>query len=244
MNKVFASFQIKAVQEDERIIEGIASTGRPDRMSDVVEPRGIVYALPVPFLLDHDHKAAVGEVESLDVSDTEIRFRARIAKIAEDGPAKTLTDNAWSLIKAGLRKSVSIGFRPLDRERINGGGYRFKSWELLELSAVSVPAQPDARVTATRAAADKHPGSVYLDNHKGHIVRLQRPPVHVAKRNLSRIDDYRAYCRQHRRLFAQALERGEQPPALNSYDQWIFCEDMLDKRIPGRAAKRQARARR
>lgn len=232
MNKIFANFEVRAVQEDERIIEGVASTVRPDRMSDVVEPRGIVYALPVPFLLDHNHSEAVGEVEHVEVSDKEIRFRARIAKIVEAGPAKTLTDNAWSMIKNGLRKSVSIGFRPLAQERINGGGIHYQSWELLELSAVSVPAQPDARILATRAASDrgKHPGSVYLNKPKGHTVKLA-----------NRLDDYRAYCQQHRRLFRRSLERAEVPPALLSYEKWLFVENMLDRSVTGRKAKREAR---
>ena len=40
-------------------------------------------------------------------------------------------------------RAVSVGFRPLEFER-QGDGLRFKKQELLELSAVSVPAHPHA----------------------------------------------------------------------------------------------------
>lgn len=172
MNRVFADFQVRAVQEDERVIEGIASTSTRDRHSDELVPRGVVYALPLPFLLDHSHRDAVGEVEHIEVSDSEVRFRARIAKIAEEGPAKTLTDNAWSMIRGGLRKKVSVGFRPLKQEAMSGGGTRFSSWELLEISAVSVASNPDARVVATRAAKGRD-HVVKLNSGRGHIVRVK-----------------------------------------------------------------------
>lgn len=149
-HRAVVKLDIKAASDDARIIEGIASTPAPDRQGDVVEPQGVEYKLPLPFLLDHDHSRAVGEVEHVDVTPQGIRFRARIPKIAEPGRAKDLCDEAWSLIRNGLRRAVSIGFRPLDSEPVAGGGQRFKRWEWVELSAVSVPAQAEAVITATK----------------------------------------------------------------------------------------------
>lgn len=182
MDRVFSSLTIRTVSEDERIIEGIASTPRTDRQSDIVESLGAAYELPIPFLLDHDHLSAVGEVEMALVTATGIKFRARIKKIAEPGPVKDLCDKAWALLKSGLRKFVSIGFRPLDAEPMANGGLRFLSWEWLELSACAVPANPDARITGLKAA--------------GHtVVKLPPPTLHdIAKdflpqfRNLSEKD--------------------------------------------------------
>ncbi len=158
MNRAFSQLQIRSIREDERLIEGWATTPQPDRMDDVVEPRGALFKLPIPLLLDHNHAEAVGEVESAEVTAQGIRFIARVKKISEPGAAKDLVDRGWSLIKNGLRRSVSIGFRPLKQERIEGGGYRFTSWEWLELSAVSVPAQPGATITGVKAY--RRPGVV------------------------------------------------------------------------------------
>lgn len=151
MNRAFVSFEIKSLDEDARTIEGWATTPDVDRMGDIVLPKGAEYELPIPFLLDHDHSQVVGEVERVEVSDKGIKFWASIKKIAEEGEAKALCDKAWSYIKNGLRKAVSIGFRPLDFDVLPSGGLKFTSWEWYELSAVGIPAQANARITGTKS---------------------------------------------------------------------------------------------
>lgn len=151
LNKATIDLSVKAVDDGERRIEGWATRPETDRMGDVVMPRGVEYRLPLPFLLDHDHQKAVGEVDRVEVSDKGIRFWAHIKKIAEEGEAKKLTDYAWSLVRNGLRRSVSIGFRALDVEQIpNSYGIKVKAWEWLELSAVSVPALQSAQITSAK----------------------------------------------------------------------------------------------
>lgn len=151
MNRAFVALEIKALDDDAREIEGWATTPEVDRMGDIVLPKGAEYKLPIPFLLDHDHSQVVGEVSRVEVSDKGIRFWANIKKIAEEGDAKALCDKAWSYIKNGLRKAVSIGFKPLDFEVLPNGGLKFISWDWYELSAVGIPAQPSAVITGTKS---------------------------------------------------------------------------------------------
>lgn len=154
-NKATIDLVVKSVDEDARLLEGWATKPEEDRMGDIVLPRGAVYELPLPFLLDHDHAKQVGHVEKVEVTDKGIRFWARIQKIAEEGEAKRLTDYAWTLVKSKLRSAVSIGFRALDSEQIpNSYGIKFKSWEWLELSAVSVPALAGAKITNIKSFKD------------------------------------------------------------------------------------------
>lgn len=150
MNRAQVRFEIKALDDDQRTIEGWATTPEVDRMGDIVLPKGAEYELPIPFLLDHDHSQVVGEVNRVEVTDKGIKFWAQIKKIAEEGDAKALCDKAWSYIKHGLRKAVSIGFRPLEFDVLPNGGLKFTSWEWYELSAVGIPAQPGAKITATK----------------------------------------------------------------------------------------------
>lgn len=153
MNRALVRFEIKALDDDARTIEGWATTPEVDRMGDIVLPKGAEYELPIPFLLDHDHSQVVGEVDRVEVSDKGIKFWASIKKIAEEGDAKALCDKAWSYIKHGLRKAVSIGFRPLEFDVLPNGGLKFTSWEWYELSAVGIPAQPGAKITGTKTFA-------------------------------------------------------------------------------------------
>lgn len=170
---------VKAVSEDERRIEGWATKPDEDRMGDVVMPKGAVYKLPLPFLLDHDHSKAVGQVDKVEVTDKGIKFWAHIKKISEEGEAKKLTDYAWSLIKNGLRSSVSIGFRSLDAEQIpNSYGVKFKKWEWLELSAVTVPALAGADITAIKSVGETFVTSP-VDKSKG--IPLVKPQSKAAK---------------------------------------------------------------
>lgn len=151
-HRAITNLTVRTLDDGQRLIEGIASTGSKDRQGDIVEPLGCVAALPIPFMLDHDHSQAVGELTKLDVTATSIKLQAKIAKIDTPGAAKEMVDRAYHLLRAGLRKFLSIGFRALEWEPLSGGGLRFTKWELLEVSAVAVPANGDAAVTSVKAA--------------------------------------------------------------------------------------------
>lgn len=154
--RAYTLIDVKSFSEEERVIEGIASTPRADRQGDVVESKGAVFVTPMPLLLDHIHSQQVGHVEFAKADDGQITFRARITKVTEPGEVKDLTDKAWHLVKYRLRAAVSIGFRALEGgvELMKSGGYRFKSWEWLELSLVSVPAQADAVIYGAKSFND------------------------------------------------------------------------------------------
>jgi HK97 family phage major capsid protein len=154
LEKAFSLITIKAIDDEQRIIEGIASTPTPDRVGDVVEPQGAKYALPLPLLLDHRSDQQVGHVEVVRATKDGISFRARIPKISEPGEVKNLVDRAWHLVKYKLRQATSIGFRALDGgvEVMKDGGYRYKAWEWLELSLVVVPAQQEALINDAKSA--------------------------------------------------------------------------------------------
>jgi HK97 family phage major capsid protein/HK97 family phage prohead protease len=140
----------KAVDDGEqRIIEGTASDITTDRMGDVVEPKGAVFKLPLPLLWQHDKSSPIGHVIEAKVSKTGIKIKAQIAK-----GVLPYIEESWALIKAGLVRGLSIGFRPLEDgiEQIPGSfGLRFTSWEWLELSAVTIPAHQDATISTIKA---------------------------------------------------------------------------------------------
>ncbi|AXC50055.1 phage major capsid protein [Paracoccus suum] len=152
MNRAYSILTAKALQDgDERVIEGVASTPSPDRMGDVVEPMGAKFALPLPLLWQHNHDEAVGTVEFAEPNAKGIPFRARLAKVEEDGDLKKLVDKAWQAVKAGLVRGVSIGFNAREPERLKTGGLRFTDWEWLELSLVTIPANAEATISAIKS---------------------------------------------------------------------------------------------
>lgn len=150
-NRAYAFITVKSVNEEDRIIEGIASTPSPDRMGDIVNPLGAKFSLPLPFLWQHDHASPIGHVIEAKATKDGIWFRAQLAQTMEPGALKDLLDFAWQSIKMKLVAAVSIGFRALKYAFLNDGGIEFDEWEWFELSAVTIPAQADATITSVKS---------------------------------------------------------------------------------------------
>lgn len=174
LKRAWSTIEFKAVDEDKRIIEGIASTPATDRYEDVVEPEGAQYKLPLPFLWQHRHSEPIGWVEEVKTSKTGIRCRIKIAAagISED------IDKCWALIKAGLVRGLSIGFVPIESAHINGTyGYHFTAWDWIELSAVTVPANSDCSMTSIKSIDSEHLRAVSgLEAERSNVVRLKSSP--------------------------------------------------------------------
>lgn len=151
MDRAYSILDIKSVSDDERVIEGIASTPTPDRMGDIVEPLGAKFSVPMPLLWQHDHRQPVGHVEFAKPTKDGIPFRARIARIDEAGTLKDRVDEAWQSVKAKLVRAVSIGFRSLEHSFMDNGGIKFSAWEWLELSLVTVPANAEATIQTIKS---------------------------------------------------------------------------------------------
>lgn len=143
--KAFSTLTIKSIGDD-GIIRGTASTPSPDRSDDIVEPKGAQFTLPIPLLWQHNAGDPIGEVIEATVTDKGIEVTAKIAL----GVTAEI-DRYWQLIKAGLVRGFSIGFRGLSGEPIEGSwGMRFLKWEWLELSCVTVPANAEATIATVK----------------------------------------------------------------------------------------------
>ena len=90
-------------------------------------------------------------------------FYRRAARGVADG------GRVRALAKAGVLSAVSVGFRPIDAEPIkNGRGVLWKAWELLELSLVAVPSNPNAVVMERAFGKD---GRVLAGQHADALLR-------------------------------------------------------------------------
>lgn len=181
-NRAYATIELKSVDEARRRFTGIASTVSTDRMNDVVESRGMVAKHPTPLLWQHDSRQPIGWVTATRVSDKSIEADFEMATIDEPGTLKNRLDTAWQSIKAKLVRGLSIGFKSIETSRIEGtGGIRFLSWELLEISAVTIPANADCSIQNIRSidttlrAASGHSQNVSASNPAGDSAPTNRP---------------------------------------------------------------------
>lgn len=154
MMKAYSLLELKQVDEEERTLRGIATTPTLDRVNDIVDPLGVVFRGPINLHLYHKHDMPVGHVEFGNPTKSGIPFSASIPNVAEDGAVRDRTNEAWHSVKYKLLRAVSIGFNVLENgaELMKNGGLLFTKWEMLELSLVGVPANPDAVITAFKSA--------------------------------------------------------------------------------------------
>ncbi len=148
--RAYSYLTIKAVNDEKRIIRGIATTPALDRVGDVVEPLGVKFKNPMPFLWQHDAHKPIGTVKFDKPTADGITFEAELPTLDEPGTLKDRVDEAWQSIKLGLVRAVSIGFRAIEYSFIENGGIRFTETEVYELSAVTIPAQAEAVMTSIK----------------------------------------------------------------------------------------------
>lgn len=179
IDRAYSLLTIKSINEDERIITGMASTPTTDRMGDVVEPKGAQFSLPLPLLWQHDSSSPIGQVIKAKVTPNGIEIIAQVAKgVLED------IDEAWALIKAGLVRGLSIGFRAMEYEPVDPkepyGGVRFIKWDWLELSAVTIPANAEATIQTIKsmdAEQLRTASGAKRERSGASVVRLTTPGV-------------------------------------------------------------------
>jgi HK97 family phage major capsid protein len=155
MHRAYALLNVKAVSESKDFVtvEGVASTPTTDRMGDVVEPLGAKFKTPMPFMLHHDATLPVGQVTFAQPTAKGIPFRAQLPIVREPGVVQNRVNEAIHSLKYNLIGAVSIGFTAVESavERLKTGGLRFKEWNWMELSMVTIPANPDAVITGVKS---------------------------------------------------------------------------------------------
>ncbi len=149
--RAWSTLAIKSVDEESRTITGIASTPSTDRMGDIVEPMGAEFALPLPFLWQHDSAQPIGNVISARPTKDGIPVVIQLAKSSKPGTLKDRLDEAWESIQLKLVRGLSIGFAPIERSYLDDSrGIHYTKWQWLELSAVTIPANADASIQTVK----------------------------------------------------------------------------------------------
>jgi HK97 family phage prohead protease len=150
-----ATLAVDADKDDERVISFVASDETVDRYGDIVSADGWQLANfkanPV-FLWAHSYLDPIGTVEKIAVEGKRLMARVRFAAA---GTSETV-DGLWKLVQQRVLRAVSVGFAvgsEADIEYIrdrdgNVTGLRYLRPELLELSLVAVPANPNALAVA------------------------------------------------------------------------------------------------
>jgi len=145
------SVEVKQFDEQNRSFWAVASTSTPDRFGDIIVQDGweLEQFKKNPVIpWGHDYnKPPVARAEEIYVDNGKLVF---LAKFPEPG-TYDLADTVFELYKQGFLKAFSVGFIPVEYEPNEHGGLTYKRQELLEISAVTVPANPEALMLAYKS---------------------------------------------------------------------------------------------
>lgn len=139
------NWQVKVLDEANRIIQMTGSTEDFDRVSDRMLMSGVMldnYLKNPVILANHNYGDSEKPTCIARSLDTRVQGKQLVFKIqfAETGNAKD-----WFYLYANkYMNASSIGFNPIKYEPNDQGGYDYTMWELLELSLVAVPCNPNA----------------------------------------------------------------------------------------------------
>lgn len=150
-NRAYSLLTVKAVEEEARVLRGVATTPTPDRLGDIVEPLGVNFKNPLPLLWQHRSSEPVGTVKFSKPTKDGIEFEASLPVVEDAGRLKERIDEAWQSVKIGLVRGVSIGFRAIEYAFMDDGGIRFVKSEVFELSLVTIPANAEATIQAIKS---------------------------------------------------------------------------------------------
>jgi HK97 family phage prohead protease len=141
-------FVMKSLNEDARTMEFIGSTATEDRYGDSITQAGWVLEnflkCPVVPWGHNYNEPPVAKALEVGLRDGNLAFKAQFATAEEYAFADTI----FKLYKGGYLRAFSVGFRPIEYEGNWEDGYVFTKCELLEVSCVTVPANPEALVLA------------------------------------------------------------------------------------------------
>lgn len=121
--------------------------GRPDRGGDIVRAGAFVRSLkrrtgPVPLLWQHRPAQPIGRIEYLKEDRRGLRVIGRLS-------AGAAGREAAALLKEGAVRGLSFGYRV--RAAQGAGPRALTELELVEISLVTLPMQPAARVHAVES---------------------------------------------------------------------------------------------
>lgn len=149
--RAYSLFEVKALDNARRTFSGWATTPATDRMGDNINSLGATFKNPLVLLHQHNHDEPIGSATLKKPTQKGIEFDAEIPVVDEPGQFKDRCDTAWGEISYGVIRAVSVGFKPIKYAFKEDGGIDFQQVEIYELSIVSVPALPEAVITAVKS---------------------------------------------------------------------------------------------
>jgi len=164
----------------------VVSSTSPDRVGDTFSAgalKSLVQSTQKMIALwQHDSKQPCGYWEGFKMVGGKLVANL---KLADTNLGKMIR----SLLDSGVPLGASVGFRTLDAKPNKSQGYEFRDVDLMEISVVSTPANPDAILLAKQYGFD---GSIFTPRKaaSGLADSERSETLTIVKNSLSRIEKW------------------------------------------------------
>ena len=147
------NFDVTKFDDSNRTIDFVFTTSDKDRSNDIVNPSGAIiedYMKNPVFLWSHDKtRQPLGKINNLMLNNGRLEGTVEFWRNDIDpaywSEADKMAVSVYEQYKNGFLKAVSISFIPVDYSfnKITGGN-DYKTYKITEISAVTVPDNPNA----------------------------------------------------------------------------------------------------
>ncbi len=157
--------EITKLDHEKRLVFGYASTEALDSQGEIVRKEAIEAALPDYMRFANirvmHQPSAVGVAKEAEIDDKGLYLAARI-----------VDDEAWRKVTEGVYKGFSIGGRVTERDQAKK--HVITGVELIEISLVDRPANPEAVIEIYKAAPRLGKGMAGVQNFAGILADIDR----------------------------------------------------------------------
>ena len=239
---------VSIITEDlgDRSVQFTISKEVVDRDGDILRASGVDFSNymknPVFLSFHNSREFPLGKVTKFWVEGNEVKavvYFPTLEELSTDpnnaSEKAKLVDFTYHCYKTGMLNAVSVGFIPLEWIETDNG-YDILKWELLEFSAVAVPANQDAIAQAVKSFGNDFAKSFITEEKSGRKISAQTRAI---LDKIKACGDELEKCQETLKGCGEALRKAlaeldEPEPEEDPEEEKIFVElpDSIEIELP------------
>ena len=217
-----------------------------DRDGDILRASGVDFSNymknPVFLSFHNSREFPLGKVTKFWVEGNEVKaivYFPTLEELATD-PAQAsekakLVDFTYHCYKTGMLNAVSVGFIPVEWIETENG-YDILKWELLEFSAVAVPANQDAIAQAVKSFGNDFAKSFITEEKSGRKISAQTrailDKIKACGDELEKCQETLKGCGEALRKALAELDEPEEEKPEEEEKQYVELPDSIEIELP------------
>lgn len=217
-----------------------------DRDGDILRASGVDFSNymknPVFLSFHNSREFPLGKVTKFWVEGNEVKavvYFPTLEELSTDpnnaSEKAKLVDFTYHCYKTGMLNAVSVGFIPLEWIE-SENGYDILKWELLEFSAVAVPANQDAIAQAVKSFGNDFAKSFITEEKSGRKISAQTrailDKIKACGDELEKCQETLKGCGEALRKALSELDEPEEEKPEEEEKQYVELPDSIEIELP------------